>query len=55
MRIRDVIEAFPSTRIVFVRHGLEACCGGSHTIAAAALARGLDPDAVLSEVREAAA
>jgi iron-sulfur cluster repair protein YtfE (RIC family) len=54
MRIRDVIALFPSTRAIFERHRLESCCGGVHSIAAAALARGLDPDSVLAEIRHAA-
>jgi iron-sulfur cluster repair protein YtfE (RIC family) len=52
--IREVIACYPATRAVFARHRLDACCGGSHSIATAALARGLDPDGVLAEVRAAA-
>lgn len=51
--IREVIAAYPSTRAVFSRHKLDACCGGIHTVAVAALARGLDPDRVLEEIRAA--
>ena len=54
MSIREAMEQFPATRPIFMRHRLDSCCGGSHTIAAAALARGLDPDQVLAEVRAAA-
>ena len=54
MTIRDAIARFPATRVVFTRHRLDACCGGAHSIAAAALAKGLDPDKLLAEVREAA-
>ncbi|MDE2039768.1 MAG: DUF542 domain-containing protein [Elusimicrobia bacterium] len=53
MTIRDVIERFPATRKVFFRHRLEACCGGAHSIAVAAVARGIDPDHLISEIRRA--
>ena len=55
MEIRQVMTHFPKTRAIFVRHGLDACCGGMHSIAVAALARGLDPDSVMAEIRAAAA
>ncbi len=54
MPIREAIERHPATRAVFLRHRLESCCGGIHSIATAALARGLDPDRLLDEVRAAA-
>jgi regulator of cell morphogenesis and NO signaling len=54
MEIRDVMARYPGTRAVFARHRLDACCGGAHAIAVAALARGLDPDQILAEVRAAA-
>ena len=52
--IRDAIERHPATREIFLRHRLETCCGGIHSIATAALARGLDPDVFLAELRLAA-
>ena len=54
MTIRDAMERFPGTRAVFSRHRLDLCCGGAHTIVVAALARGLDPDTLMAEVRQAA-
>lgn len=54
MTIREAIDRYPGTRAVFMRHRLDACCGGMHSIAVAALARGLDPDRLLDEVRTAA-
>jgi regulator of cell morphogenesis and NO signaling len=54
MTIRDAMERFPGTRAVFFKHRLDTCCGGAHAIAVAALAKGLDPDLLLKEVREAA-
>ncbi len=53
--IREAIRSHPATRPIFMRHRLESCCGGIHSIAAAALARGLDPDRLLEELRAAAA
>ncbi len=53
MRIRDVMARFPATHAVFARHRM-GCCEGTHTIAVAALARGLDPDLVMAEVLQAA-
>jgi iron-sulfur cluster repair protein YtfE (RIC family) len=54
MTIREAIDRYPGTRAVFMRHRLDACCGGMHSIAVAALARGLDPDRLMAEVRTAA-
>jgi iron-sulfur cluster repair protein YtfE (RIC family) len=54
MTIREAMELYPATRAVFGRHRLDLCCGGSHEIAVAALARGLDPDGLLAEVKAAA-
>jgi iron-sulfur cluster repair protein YtfE (RIC family) len=53
MTIREAMELCPATRAVFARHRLDTCCGGGHAIAVAALARGLDPDRFLREVRDA--
>jgi iron-sulfur cluster repair protein YtfE (RIC family) len=54
MTVRDAIAAYPATRPIFARHRLESCCGGAHSIAAVALARGVDPDRLLGELRAAA-
>jgi iron-sulfur cluster repair protein YtfE (RIC family) len=54
MAIRDAMLKHPATRAIFLRHKLDTCCGGAHSIATAALARGLDPDLFLAEVRAAA-
>lgn len=54
MEIRDVIARFPATQPIFARHRLDSCCGGVHSIAVAALARGLDPDRIMAELRAAA-
>ena len=54
MPIREAMEKHPATRPIFMRHRLDVCCGGVHSIATAALARGLDPDLLLAELRAAA-
>lgn len=54
MPIREAMQRHPATRPIFLRHRLDSCCGGIHTIVTAALARGLDPDRLLAEVRAAA-
>jgi len=54
MTVREAMELFPATRTILMRHRLNACCGGTHSIATAALARGLDPDELLGELRAAA-
>ena len=54
MTIREAMARYPGTRAVFTRHRLDLCCGGMHSIAVAALAKGLDPDRLMEEVRTAA-
>src|SRR5262245_52978438 len=51
MPIRDVIAAWPGTRAVFARHGLDACCGGAHPVAAAARSHKLDLPALMAELQ----
>lgn len=53
--VKEVLELHPATREVFVRHGLDLCCGGVHPIAMAAEAHGLDAGKLLTELNEAAA
>lgn len=52
--IRDAIARYPATLPVFRRHRLDRCCAGAHSIATAALARGLDPEEIMNELRHAA-
>ena len=54
MTVREVMDLFPATRSILMRHRLDVCCGGAHSVATAALARGLDPDRLLHELRAAA-
>ncbi len=53
MTIRETMDRYPATRAIFARHRLDVCCGGAHAIAVAALATGLDPDALLDELNGA--
>ena len=52
--VRDMIERWPSTGPVLVSRGLDLCCGGVHPVGMAARAHGVDPDALLAELRAAA-
>src|ERR1700674_5464690 len=48
--VREVSDRYPSTRPIFARYGLNAFCGGNHTLGPAALARGLEPATLLAEL-----
>lgn len=48
--VQDVLSRYPGTRAVFARYGLDVCCGGRHTIALAARARGVALDPLLAEL-----
>lgn len=51
--VKEVIELHPTTRAVFARHGLDACCGGIHPVRMAARARGVDSKTLLAELNAA--
>lgn len=51
--VKDVIAKFPATQLVFTANGLDLCCGGTHPIAMAAKAHGVDLDRLLKELEEA--
>jgi uncharacterized protein DUF542/cytochrome c/quinol oxidase subunit I len=53
--IKDILAAHPGTRDVLARHGLDACCGGSHPLEMAARAHKLDLPVLLAKLHEAAA
>lgn len=53
--VNDVISRYPSTIPVFNKFGLDTCCGGGAPIADAARRDGADLDALLGELRQAAA
>lgn len=50
MRVIDLIERWPATRAVLAAHGLDLCCGGSHSVSAAAGAHGVNPDILFAEI-----
>ena len=51
--VRDVVSADFRAAAVFSRYGIDFCCGGQRTIAAACRAHGLPADDVVSDVRQA--
>ena len=53
LTVRETLERWPATRAVLVSRGLDLCCGGVHPVAMAARAHGVDPDALLAELRAA--
>lgn len=48
--LADLAVAFPAASRVFRRHGLDYCCHGRRPVSEACAERGLDADALLSEV-----
>ena len=52
--LAELAVAWAGASRVFLRHGLDFCCKGQRSIAAACAAKGLDPNAVLAELRAAA-
>lgn len=50
-RVGHLATEHPLATRVFARHGLDYCCGGGRTLQDACVARGLDPDQVLDEIR----
>lgn len=54
MVINEVIRQHPWTLPVFHRYGVDSCCGGAHTLAAAAQENSLDLDQMLAELAAAA-
>ncbi|MFI5345742.1 MAG: DUF542 domain-containing protein [Elusimicrobiota bacterium] len=55
LSVTETIERWPATRAVLVARGLDLCCGGVHPVGMAAGAHGVDPEALLIELRAAAA
>ncbi len=52
--VREMLERWPGTGPVLALRGLDLCCGGMHPVGIAARAHGVDPDALLAELRAAA-
>ncbi len=54
LTVLETLERWPKTRAVLVARGLDLCCGGVHPVGMAARAHGVDPEALLTELRAAA-
>ena len=52
--VNEAATHFPATLRVFGAWGIDACCGGAKPMAEVAERHGLDLDALLAELREAA-
>ena len=53
LTVSETLERWPATRVILVARGLDLCCGGVHPVATAARAHGVDPVALLTELRAA--
>ncbi|NNN05767.1 MAG: DUF542 domain-containing protein [Elusimicrobia bacterium] len=54
LTVLETLERWPAARAVLVARGLDLCCGGVHPVGMAARAHGVDPEALLAELRSAA-
>ena len=52
--VNDVLLRHPHSVAVFARFGVDACCGGAHTLDDVARRHRLDAAALLAALREAA-
>ncbi|OGP84734.1 MAG: hypothetical protein A2Y95_03690 [Deltaproteobacteria bacterium RBG_13_65_10] len=52
MTVEEVIRKAPGAVAVFKRLGIDTCCGGQHTIAHVAQRKGMDPFALIREIRQ---
>jgi iron-sulfur cluster repair protein YtfE (RIC family) len=50
--VNDVIAKCPETMPVLNAFGVDTCCGGDETLAAAALEAGLDTDRLVTALRD---
>lgn len=48
--VGDLVTAQPSSSRVFMKHGIDFCCGGKRTLGEACRERGLDPAGVVAEL-----
>lgn len=53
-QVSEVMARYPATAKVFHAYGLDACCGGAHSIELAARARGVALHLLLEELESAA-
>ncbi len=54
MTLGELVDEYPTLAREFERRGLDYCCGGGRTLAAACAGRGLDPTATAAELAAAA-
>lgn len=54
MTVDEVIRRYPKTKQVFVRFGVDTCCGGYRKIKDGAKVSGADISRLLTQLREAA-
>jgi iron-sulfur cluster repair protein YtfE (RIC family) len=52
LRVNEVISINPATLPTFQRWGIDACCGGAHTLNEVAVRHGLDLERLLEELNE---
>ncbi len=55
MTVSLVAEQFPGTAPVLARHGIDRCCGGSHSLEFVARAHGIDLAELMLELERARA
>ncbi len=53
--VNDIVDAFPSAVRILSTRGIDACCRGQESLAEAAKAVGLMPEALVREIVAAAA
>lgn len=53
--VNAVIMEWPATVAVFERYGVDACCGGAHSVAVAAERHGVALDDLMAELQRAGA
>jgi iron-sulfur cluster repair protein YtfE (RIC family) len=51
LTVNETIRRYPATVEIFNRYGIDACCGGAATVAAAAHRDGADVDSLVAELR----
>ncbi len=51
--VRELVGRYPQTRPVFEHSGIDYCCGGGQSLAAAAKARGLELPALVAALKQA--
>jgi hypothetical protein len=54
MTLGELVDEYPTLAREFERRGLDYCCGGGRTLAAACAGRGLDPAETAAELAAAA-